>query len=147
MHTTSLQCLHVFVVMLQTLSGPMLTKKYDDTVASLNNRLEKEKIGVQLAIDGWKRKNVNNGIKLQNNMANFPDGGSAFLEVDSTDGAVMNHLQYFETLKAHVIALGERSKDIHKVLGIITDREAAVQKAFGMLAQEYHWLINLVCQV
>jgi len=33
------------------------------------------------------------------------------------------------------------------VLGCITDREAAVQKAFRMLEVEYHWMVNLFCQV
>jgi hypothetical protein len=33
------------------------------------------------------------------------------------------------------------------VLGCITDREAAVQKAFHMLEAEFHWMVNLVCQV
>lgn len=136
-----------FHIVLQTLAGPMLTAMYDGLVNSLNAKLMKETVGVQLATDGWKRKNVNNGIKLQNYMVNFADDPSQFLEVDSTDGEKLDHVQYYHILKAHVIALGERMQSIQKVLGIITDKESAVQKAFGMLEKEYHWLMNLVCQV
>ena len=40
-----------------------------------------------------------------------------------------------------------RLGSIEKVLGCITDREAAVQLAFNRLEDKYHWLVNLVCQV
>lgn len=125
----------------------MLDKKYAETVGSVDQVLKKQPIGVQLATDGWKRKNVNEGQKIQNFIANFPDGGSSFLSAHNTDGACMDNVEYERILTEQIVALGERLGSIEKVLGCITDREAAVQLAFNRLEDKYHWLVNLVCQV
>jgi hypothetical protein len=71
-----------------------LNKKYDSAVQDVTKRLHEQSIGVQLGTDGWKRKNVNNGQKLLNFIANFPDGGTSFLGVTNTGGASMDHLEF-----------------------------------------------------
>ena len=60
--------------MLQRLAGPLLDKKYAETVQKVDNNLAKQAIGVQLGTNGWKRKNVNEAQKIQNFIVNFPDG-------------------------------------------------------------------------
>jgi len=135
------------VYALQTLVSTTLNTKYDSAVQDVTKRLHEQGIGVQLGTDGWKRKNVNNGQKLLNFIANFPDGGTSFLGVTDTQGASMDHLEFLRIMKEQIIALGERLGALSKVLGCITDREAAVQKAFHMLETEFHWMVNLVCQV
>ena len=59
----------------------------------------------------------------------------------------MDNKEYERILTDHIVALGNRLGSIEKVLGCITDREAAVQIAFNSLEKKYHWLINLVCKV
>jgi len=139
------KCYNVYA--LQTLVSTTLNNKYDSAVQDVTKRLHEQGIGVQLGTDGWKRKNVNNGQKLLNFIANFPDGGTSFLGVTDTEGASMGHLEFLRIMKEQIIALGERLGALNKVLGCITDREAAVQKAFQMLETEFHWMVNLVCQV
>ncbi|KAL0023253.1 hypothetical protein WJX77_000286 [Trebouxia sp. C0004] len=128
------------------LAGPVLDSRDAKTIADVDALLERQPIGVQLATDGWKRKNVNEAQKVQNFMANFPDGGSSFLTAHGTDGCTMDNHEYERILTEQIVALGERLGSINKVLGCITDREAAVQLAFDRLETKYHWLVNLVCQ-
>ena len=59
----------------------------------------------------------------------------------------MDHLEFLRIMKEQISSLSERLGSAEKVLGYITDREAAVQKAFRMLEAEYYWMVNLVCQV
>lgn len=125
----------------------MLESKYAETVGKVDALLKKQTIGVQLATDGWKRKNVNEAQKVQNFIANFPDGGSSFLTAHGTDGCAMDNVEYERILTEQIELLGGRLGSITKVLGCITDREAAVQLAFDRLEKKYHWIINLVCQV
>lgn len=131
----------------QRLAGPVLDSKYAKTIADVDALLKRQPIGVQLATDGWKRKNVNEAQKVQNFIANFPDGGSSFLTAHGTDGCTMDNHEYERILTEQIVALGERLGSINKVLGCITDREAAIQLAFDRLETKYHWLVNLVCQV
>ena len=73
--------------MLQMLAGPVLDKKYDATIKEVDNKLAKQPIGVQIGTDGWKRKNVNDTQKIQNFIANFPDGSTQFLTAHDTEVA------------------------------------------------------------
>lgn len=132
---------------MQTLISKHLDRRYEEKQQSLNQNLQQQSIGVQLGTDGWKRKHVNEGQKLLNFIANYPDGGTAFLAFADTKGAVMDHLEFLRIMKEQISSLAERLGSVEKVLGCITDREAAVQKAFRMLEAEYHWMVNLVCQV
>ena len=59
----------------------------------------------------------------------------------------MDNIEYARIFTQQIISLGERLGSIEKVLGCITDREAAVQLAFATLEKKYHWMVNLVCQV
>ena len=61
-------------IMLQKLAGPVLDKIYNKTTKQVDEKLAKQTIGVQIGTDGWKRKNVNEAQKIQNFIANFPDG-------------------------------------------------------------------------
>ena len=71
--------------MLQRLAGPLLDSRYAETVQQVDDRLPKQSIGVQMATDGWKRKNVTEAHKIHNFIANFPDGGTQFLTAHNTD--------------------------------------------------------------
>lgn len=132
---------------MQTLISKHLDRRYEEKQQDLNQNLQQQSIGVQLGTDGWKRKHVNEGQKLLNFIANYPNGGTAFLAFADTHGAVMDHLEFLRIMKAQISSLAERLGSVEKVLGCITDREAAVQKAFKMLEDEYPWMVNLVCQV
>ena len=132
---------------MQTLISKHLDRRYEEKQQDLNQNLQRQSIGVQLGTDGWKRKHVNEGQKLLNFIANYPDGGTAFLAFADTGGAVMDHLEFQRIMKEQISSLSERLGSVEKVLGCITDREAAVQKAFRMLEAEYPWMVNLVCQV
>lgn len=59
----------------------------------------------------------------------------------------MDNHEYERILTEHIEALGKRLGSIEKVLGCITDREAAIQIAFDRLEKQYPWMVNLVCQV
>ena len=59
----------------------------------------------------------------------------------------MNNIEYERIFTQHITDLGKRLGSIEKVLGCITDREAAVQVAFASLESKYYWMVNLVCQV
>ena len=63
----------------------MLDKKYAATIKQVDDKLVKQTIGVQVGTDGWKRKNVNEAQKIQNFIANFPDGSTQFLTAHDTD--------------------------------------------------------------
>lgn len=132
---------------MQTLAGKALDTKYKATVEELNEKLGQQQIGVQIGTDGWKRKNVNHAQKIQNFVACFPDGGTAFLGVVNTNGVSMDNAEYERILTIQIESLGQRIGSVDKVLGCITDREAAVQLAFSRLEQKYPHLVNLVCQV
>jgi len=132
---------------MQRLAGPVLDSKYAKTITDVDALLKKQPIGVQLATDGWKSKNVNEAQKVQNFIANFPDGGSSFLTAHGTDGCTMDNHEYERILTEQIVALGERLGSINRVLGCITDRETAIQIAFDRLETKYHWMVNLVCQV
>ncbi len=75
--------------MLQRLAGPLLDNRYAETVKQVDDRLAKQSIGVQMATDGWKRKNVNEAQKIQNFIANFPDGGTQFLTAYNTEVSII----------------------------------------------------------
>ena len=59
----------------------------------------------------------------------------------------MDNIEYERIFTQQIVSLGERLGSIEKVLGCITDREAAVQVAFAKLEKKYHWMVNLVCRV
>ena len=63
----------------------MLDKKYAEAIKQVDEKLAKQPIGVQIGTDGWKRKNVNENQKIQNFIANFPDGGTQFLNAHDTE--------------------------------------------------------------
>ncbi|KAL3146402.1 hypothetical protein ABBQ32_003084 [Trebouxia sp. C0010 RCD-2024] len=67
------------------LAGPLLESRYAETVKQVDDRLAKQSIGVQMGTDGWKRKNVSEAQKIQNFIANFPDGGTQFLTAHNTE--------------------------------------------------------------
>lgn len=94
----------------------MLDSKYAKTIADVDALLKRQPIGVQLATDGWKRKNVNEAQKVQNFIANFPDGDSSFLTAHGTDGCTMDNHEYERILTEQIVALGERLGSINKVL-------------------------------
>ena len=75
--------------MLQRLAGPLLDSRYTETVKQVDDRLAKQSIGVQMATDGWKRKNVNEAQKIQIFIANFPDGGTQFLTAHNTEVSII----------------------------------------------------------
>ena len=135
------------VAFLQTLISKHLDRRYVEKQLEVEERLKQQTIGVQLGTDGWKRKHVNDGQKLLNFIANFPTGGTAFLGFADTQGAVMDHQEFLRITNQEITSLDEKLGSVEKVLGCITDREAAVQVAFRMLEDEHHWMVNLVCQV
>ena len=132
---------------MQTLAGKALNTKYEATVEDLNTKLQRQQIGVQIGTDGWKRKNVNHAQKIQNFVACFPDSGTAFLGVVNTNGVSMDNTEYERILTIQIESLGKRIGSVDKVLGCITDREAAVQLAFSRLEQKYPHKVNLVSHV
>jgi len=96
----------LFHLIMQRLAGPVLDSKYAKTITDVDALLKKQPIGVQLATDGWKRKNVNEAQKVQNFIANFPDGGSSFLTAHGTDGCTMDNHEYERILTEQIVVLG-----------------------------------------
>ncbi|DBA98678.1 TPA: hypothetical protein ACH3X1_014457 [Trebouxia sp. C0004] len=102
---------------MHTLISKHLDRRYEEKQQDLNQNLQQQSIGVQLGTDGWKRKHVNEGQKLLNFIANYLDGGTAFLAFADTEGAVMDHLDFLRIMKEQISSLSERLGSVEKMLG------------------------------
>jgi hypothetical protein len=69
-------------------AGPQLDEKFEEAKAECDKKLAGAS-QIQIALNGWKKKNVGHGEKLVNCMANLPDGGSVFWKVHQTQGALL----------------------------------------------------------
>lgn len=97
----------------------------------------------QLSTDCWKKNNVNDKQKLIGFNVNHSNGKSALIDVGrvvSGESVTGNYLM--EAIDKVIIEQG----DPKKCLGVISDREASVQKALRDLEVKYPWMINLPCQ-
>lgn len=132
---------------MQTLANRELDKSYNAKKQEIAQQLSNQPIGVQIATDGWKKKGVNDSNKLLKFIAALPDGGSSFLGVEDTKGLPMTGEEIMRFIDIQINKLVEMLQDIDKVLGIISDGEAAVRLALRLLEEKYPRLVNMACQV
>ena len=97
----------------------------------------------QLSTDCWKKNNVNDKQKLIGFTANHSEGRTMLVDiacVENGDSVTGDYLMAM--IEKAILNLG----DVKKCIGVISDREAAVQKALRNLEEKYPWMINLPCQ-
>jgi hypothetical protein len=97
----------------------------------------------QLSTDCWKKNNVNDKQKLIGFNANHSNGRTALVDVARVKGGDSLTGKYLmEAIEKVILEQG----DPEQCLGVISDREASVQKALRDLEVKYPWMINLPCQ-
>jgi hypothetical protein len=96
----------------------------------------------QISTDCWKKNNVNDKQKLIGFNANHSKGKTALIDVARVSGESLTAKYLMEAIDKVIQEQG----DPKKCLGVISDREASVQKALRDLEAKYPWMINLPCQ-
>ena len=117
---------------MQALTTTTLDREYQAAYQELCDRLKQADIGVQQAMDGWKKRHVSSGDKLLNYCINWASSASAFQAIQNV--AVAGSLTgetIAELIEPHLIKLDEMLGGMEKVLGVISDGEAAVRKALN----------------
>ena len=128
---------------MQSLANQELDKSYNPKQAQMAEQLSRSPIGIQLTTDGWKRKGVNSDNKMLNFIATLPDGGREFLKVTDTEGSSMAAEQTRDLIDAQVVDVAGKLQDEDKILGVISDGEAAVRKALRYLEERYPLQVNM----
>ncbi|KAL3150367.1 hypothetical protein ABBQ32_000206 [Trebouxia sp. C0010 RCD-2024] len=127
------------------LAGPLLDNRYAETVKQVDDRLAKQSVGVQMATDGWKRKNVNEAQKIQNFIANVADGGTQFLIAYSTEAHGFSLL--IKDLLSELAAVGKTSDTTIKISNFSGNHAWFCQLLHDFQKEVYGHTSELVSQV
>lgn len=123
------------------LAGPYLEKEYKAVQARAKELLSS---GVyQLSTDCWKKNNVDDKRKLVGFTANVEFKKSMLVDIARVEDEKRATAEYLRELLERVICNVGSPK---KCTGIISDREAAIQKALKNLEEKYPWMVNIPCQ-
>lgn len=122
------------------LAGDQLEKSYAEAEAGMSLKLAEEPY-YQLSGDSWKRRNVNDGLKLLAGCLNFPDGTSTFGDFHATQGQKEDTAFLVESYQKMLDKFGAE-----KCLGLIFDGAANCQAAARELEGKYPQMCNPKCQ-
>lgn len=123
------------------LAGDFLTDAFKKAEEEMKEMLDESEY-YQLAVDAWKRKAVNDGLKIVGACLNLPSGNSVFGDFVATDGVPQDAKFLDQLYTKFIMQFGDKA-----CLGVVLDGESANLSVAKLLEAKFPWTVCFWCQV